>query len=73
MPEGKRAVRSLKGLQDVLGEMNDLQILMQTLEASAERMALERMHALLDAVRRATGARWRPLAGATWRADCSRS
>lgn len=55
VPEGKRAVRSLKGLQDVLGEMHDLQILMQTLEASAERMALTRMHTLLDAVRKADG------------------
>ncbi len=55
VPEGKRAVRSLKGLQDVLGEMHDLQILMQTLEAGAERMALERTHALLDAVRKADG------------------
>jgi CHAD domain-containing protein/CYTH domain-containing protein len=55
-PEGKRAVRSLKGLQDVLGEMHDLQILMETLEADAERMALARMHALLDAVRSGDGA-----------------
>jgi CYTH domain-containing protein len=51
VPEGKRAVRSLKGLQDVLGEMHDLEVLMQTLEASSERMALARVHALLDAVR----------------------
>ena len=50
-PEGKRAVRSLKGLQDVLGEMHDLEILMQTLETGAERVALERAHALLDAIR----------------------
>ena len=74
VPEGKRAVRSLKGLQDVLGEMHDLQILMQTLEAGAERMALERTHALLDAVRAGRRARARRrLAGATWRAGCSRS
>ncbi|MFI5215098.1 MAG: CHAD domain-containing protein [Candidatus Limnocylindria bacterium] len=52
-PEGKRAVRSLKGLQDVLGEIHDLEILMQTIETSAERIALVRMHALLDAVREA--------------------
>ena len=51
VPEGKRAVRSLKELQDVLGEMHDLEILMQTLEAGSERMALVRVHALLDAVR----------------------
>jgi CYTH domain-containing protein len=51
VPEGKRTVRSLKGLQDVLGEMHDLQILMETLEAALERGALERAHALLDAVR----------------------
>jgi CYTH domain-containing protein len=48
-------VRSLKGLQDVLGEMHDLQILMQTIEADAERMALARTHALLDAVRSGDG------------------
>jgi len=51
VPEGKRAVRSLKGLQDVLGEMHDLEILMQTLETGAERMALARTHTLLDAIR----------------------
>ena len=51
VPEGKRAVRSLKGLQDVLGEMHDLEILTQTLETSAERIALARTHALLDAIR----------------------
>jgi CHAD domain-containing protein/CYTH domain-containing protein len=51
VPEGKRAVRSLKGLQDVLGEMHDLEILMQTLESAAERGALDRTHALLDAAR----------------------
>jgi len=51
LPEGKRAVRSLKELQDVLGEMHDLEILTQTLEAGAERSALARVHALLDAVR----------------------
>jgi CHAD domain-containing protein/CYTH domain-containing protein len=51
VPEGKRAVRSLKGLQDMLGEMHDLEVLMQTLEAGIERMALARVHALLDAVR----------------------
>jgi len=43
-------VRSLKGLQDVLGEMHDLEILTQTLETGAERMALARTHALLDAI-----------------------
>jgi CYTH domain-containing protein len=51
VPEGKRAVRSLKGLQDVLGEMHDLEILTQTLETGAERVAIERTHALLDAIR----------------------
>jgi len=51
VPEGKRAVRSLKELQDVLGEMHDLEVLMQTLETGSERMALARVHALLDAVR----------------------
>ena len=55
VPEGKRAVRSLKSLQDVLGEMHDLQILMQTVETDAERMALARVHALLDAVRTGDG------------------
>jgi len=51
VPAGKRVVRSLKELQDVLGEMHDLEILMQTLEAASERSALARAHALLDAVR----------------------
>ena len=51
LPEGKRAVRSLKELQDVLGEMHDLEILTQTREAAVERTALVRVHALLDAVR----------------------
>ena len=50
VPGGKRAVRSLKGLQDVLGEMHDLDVLRETLTAGAERMALARAHALLDAV-----------------------
>jgi CHAD domain-containing protein/CYTH domain-containing protein len=50
-PGGKRAVHSLKGLQDVLGEMHDLEMLMQTLETGAERVALARTHAMLDAVR----------------------
>jgi len=50
-PEGKRAVRSLKGLQDVLGEMHDLEILMQTIETGAEHAALARTHSLLDAIR----------------------
>ena len=51
VPAGKRAVRSLKELQDVLGEMHDLEVLMQTLEAGSERVALARAHTLLDAVR----------------------
>jgi CYTH domain-containing protein len=50
VPEGKRAVRSLKELQDVLGELHDLEILMETLGSAAERVALERVHAQLDAV-----------------------
>jgi CHAD domain-containing protein/CYTH domain-containing protein len=49
--DGKRGVRSLKELQDVLGEMHDLELLMQTLEAGIERIALARVHTLLDAVR----------------------
>ena len=74
VPEGKRAVRSLKGLQDVLGEMHDLQILMQTLEAERRAHGARRgcTRCSTPCARR-TGPRSRPRAGATWRAGCSRS
>ena len=61
VPEGKRAVRSLKGLQDVLGEMHDLEVLMQTLETGsrAHRAGARARAARRGARGRRAGARGR--------------
>ncbi len=48
---GKPALQQLKGLQDLLGEFNDLSLLERTVAAGLERAALERAHDLLEAVR----------------------
>ncbi len=47
---GRALLRRLKGLQDILGEFNDLRVLIGSLTATLEETALLRARAQLDAV-----------------------
>jgi CYTH domain-containing protein len=51
--DGKQALRQLKLLQDLLGELNDLALLERTVAAAFEQSALDRAHGLLAAGRAA--------------------
>ena len=48
MPEARALVREMKTLQDILGELQDMRVLTQSIEAELERSAVEEAHRLRD-------------------------
>ena len=48
---GKAVLRQLKGLQDLLGEFNDLSLLERTVASGLERAGIDRAHGLVEAAR----------------------